>query len=258
MEIILLGTGAAWPDAYRCAPAFLLKFNNTPFLIDCGGGTNHQLMKAECPPSQIKHIFFTHMHIDHCVEFPSLVFGAYLTGKKDGFDVYGPQGTKHFTKSIFDDTYDFAQPMMKRLRNKDIEINAKEVEQGTFFEDSGVSVEAIPVKHGIPSLAFKFTAGEKSVVFSGDTAPCENIIEISKNADLLIIECSFPEEVGSKPGHCIPSEVADIALKANVRKLILTHLFPNCRGKEQEMINTVKKSFSGPVQIGSDLDLIEL
>lgn len=253
MELFTLGTGAAWPDGDRSAPAFLVKHNGIPYLVDCGGGTNHQLMKVGCKPSDITHILFTHIHIDHCVEFPSLVFGAYLTGKVGSFKVYGPAGVKHFTDSIFDDTYDFAKNMMRNLRKLEIDVQTKEFESGKVLENDGLLIEALPVEHGIETLAFRFTAEGKVLVFSGDTQPCENIVNISKNADVLVIECSFPESSGLKKGHCIPSQVGQIAEQANVKKVILTHLFPVCKGKEDEIVMEVKKHYSGEVIIAQDL-----
>lgn len=256
MQLTLLGTGGAWPDADRSAPAFLFENDGQNFLIDCGGGTAHQLMKANIKPAILKNILFTHMHIDHCVEFPSLVFGGYLTGKEGAYNVYGPKGTAHFTTSIFEQTYSFAVPMMKKLRNKDIDINTKEISEGVFFEENGLQISCIPVEHGMPSLAYRFQSAEKSIVLSGDTAPCDNIIKIASNADIFCVECSFPEDSGPKPGHCIPSEVGKIAQEAKAKKVVLVHLFPPCKGKEDSIIADVKKHYNGVVEIGYDLQRV--
>lgn len=254
MRLLTLGTGAAWPDGDRSAPAFAVVVNNEAYLVDCGGGTSHQLMKVGINPSSITNIFLTHIHIDHCVEFPSIVFGAYLTGKKGSFKVYGPEGVKHFTDSIFDDTYDFAKKMMEKLRGLEIKIETQEYTEGVVYNNNGLIVTTLPVQHGINTLAFKFVADGKTLVFSGDTAPCDNIIEIAKDADVLVIECSFPESAGIKKGHCIPSQVGKIASSACVKKVILTHLFPVCKGKESEIIADVKKYYDGDVTIANDLD----
>lgn len=254
MKLFTLGTGAAWPDGDRSAPAFLVVVNDEPYLIDCGGGTSHQLMRVGVKPSSITNIFLTHVHIDHCVEFPSIVFGSYLTGKQGSFNVYGPTGVKHFTESIFDDTYDFAKTMMQKLRGLEISINTSEFMDGVVFSNDDLTVTALPVQHGIETLAFKFVADGKTLVFSGDTAPCDNIVEIAKDADVLVIECSFPESSGIKKGHCIPSQVGEIAATARAKKIILTHLFPVCKGKEEEIIEEVKKHYNGEVFIANDLD----
>ena len=253
MLVTLLGTGGPWPDPDRNGSAYLLQYNGKPYLIDCGGGVNRQLMKVQVPPSQLDNIFLTHLHIDHCFEYPSLVFGAYLTGKEGSYHLFGPEGTAHFASSIFQDTYDFAIPTIKKILGKDISIIMKEVTGGVVLEDNGLIVEAISVNHRINALAYKYSAQGKSVVFSGDTAPCENIVIIAQNADVLIIECSFPEAFGPNPVHCIPSQVGAIAQKAHVKKVVLTHLFPPCKGHEEEIIADVKKIFDGPVVVGQDL-----
>ena len=254
MKLFTLGTGAAWPDGDRSAPAFLVIVNDEPYLIDCGGGTSHQLMKIGIKPASITNIFLTHIHIDHCVEFPSIVFGSYLTGKQGAFKVYGPNGVKHFADSIFNDTFDFAKSMMKKLRGLDICIETQEFSEGIVFSNDDLTVSALPVQHGIETLAFKFNADGKTLVFSGDTAPCDNLVQIAKDADALVIECSFPESSGEKKGHCIPSQVANIATSANVKKIILTHLFPVCKGKENDIISEIKKNYVGEVVIANDLD----
>jgi ribonuclease BN (tRNA processing enzyme) len=111
----------------------------------------------------------------------------------------------------------------------------------------------LPVEHGINTLAYRFVANGKKLVFSADTAPCDNLIKIAKDADVLVIECSFPESSGVKNGHCIPSQVGAVANQANAKRVILTHLFPVCKGKENEMIAEIKKQYSGEVIVASDL-----
>ena len=90
-------------------------------------------MKAGVPPSSLDLILLTHIHVDHCVEFPSLIFGAYLTGKEGKFHLYGPEGTKHFATSVFADTYDFAIPMMRKLRTKEIDVDTQEISSGNIL-----------------------------------------------------------------------------------------------------------------------------
>ena len=100
-----------------------------------------------------------------------------------------------------------------------------------------------------------FSVGDKCVVFSGDTGPCASIVEVSKGADLLVIECSFPKDLG--PRHCTASDVGEIADDAGVKDVVLMHLFPPCRGREEEMVAEVKKHYSGRVRAGKDLDVIK-
>jgi ribonuclease BN (tRNA processing enzyme) len=119
-----------------------------------------------------------------------------------------------------------------------------------------LSIEATPVTHGIPAVAYRFTSEGKSVVLSGDTAPCDNSVAISREADLLVIECSFPEQTGPKPGHLIPSQVGAIASEAKAKRVVLVHLFPTCKGKEESMIADVRRFYGGPVEVGNDMQSI--
>lgn len=262
MKVILLGTGAAWPDAKRSGPAFLVQHKNKNYLIDCGPGVGNQLAKAGIKPSTIDHIFFTHIHIDHCVDFPSFVFASYLTGKEGPYLVYGPPGTQKFTKNIFDKVYDFADEMMYSIRKKHIEIDTTEVEGGKVFEDDGLVVETTEVVHSdqkeIRNLAYKFSAEGKSVVFSGDTEPCENLLDLAKGTDLLVIENSFPEDFGVFIGHCIPSQISDVLKQTKAKKVVLVHLFPTCDGKEEKIVEIIQKDYAGEVVIGEDLNVFEI
>ncbi|MDD5739141.1 MAG: ribonuclease Z [Candidatus Peribacteraceae bacterium] len=257
MHFTLLGTGGAWPDAERSSPAFLFEHDDRRILIDCGGGTCRQLMRAGTPPSTLTDILLTHTHIDHCVEFPSLVFGAYLTGKTGEFRARGAKGTAHYCTSIFRDAFDFAPPMMKKLRKLDIDIDAKDVEDHETLTIGDVKVECASMDHGFPAMGFRFSVGGKTIVHSGDTQPCQAITELARGADVLIMECSFPETMGPRPFHCIPSQVGRIAQEADVGRVVLVHLFPPCNGKEKEMIEDVRKQYRGPVEVGQDLQVIQ-
>lgn len=256
MEFTLLGTGSAWPDVERSSPAFLLTHGDQRILVDCGGGTCRQLVGAGISLGTLTDILLTHTHIDHCVEFPALVFSAYLAGKTNRFNVQGATGTKHFCESVFRDTYDFAASMMKQLRKVDIKIDAHDLEDHATLTFGDVSARCAYVEHGFPSVGYRFSAAGKTLVHSGDTQPCEAIVALARGADVLVIECSFPEDMGPKPNHCIPSQVGKIAQEAGVGRVVLVHLFPPCKGKEAGIVQEVQKHFAGPVEIGEDLQII--
>jgi ribonuclease BN (tRNA processing enzyme) len=257
-RVTLLGTGAAWPDAQRNAPGFLVESGADKMLIDCGGGTSHQLMRRNVHPALIDHGFLTHLHIDHVVEMPSLIFGSYLTQKQGPYHIYGPTGTKRHMGLLFDALFEYARPLLRQLRNKEIEIETTEVDNGDVISINSLQVRAAAVEHGIPAVAYRFEANNHAVVFSGDTEPCENLVNLANNADLLVVECSFPENTGPKKGHLIPSQVGKIAQSANVKQVILTHLFPVCDGKEKEILSVIRQYYRGPVKIGKDAMSVEI
>lgn len=253
VKAIVLGSGAAWPDAKRNPPGFAVVVDDEALLFDAGGGTAAQLMRAGIKPASIKHYFLSHIHIDHCVEFPSLVLGSYLTGKKDELYVYGPPGVQKWCNGLIDDVYYFTRSMAKKLRGVDIDIRVTEVAPGLVVETPKWKVTTAKVKHTIETFAYRVDAEDGSITYSGDTAPCQELIDLAQGSDILLQDCAFPDHVGEKPAHSIPRQVGEIARQANVRKVVLFHMFPICEGHEQEMVNSVKSSFSGEVIMSEDL-----
>lgn len=253
MKLILLGTGAARPDPERAPPSQVIIVDDEPILIDCGGGASINLTKVGITLSTIQNILLTHLHIDHCVDYPSIIFGGYLTGRTKEVNVFGPKGVINFSKTLFNSVYSYAAPLIHRAKGVEINLNVNEVNNGLIYETQNWEAICAPVIHGtMDSLAFRINSKGKSIVISGDTEPCENLIKLAKNADILVHECSFPDEGGERPGHTIPSQVGEIASEANVKKVVLTHLFPPCKGHEIDMIKSVQNKYSGDVIIGED------
>lgn len=259
MKLILLGTGAARPDAARSAPSQVVVINNKPILIDCGGGTAMRLMQAKISPPSIESILFTHLHADHCSEYPSIVHAMWLMNRKSALSVFGPRGTAKMHSVFFNELFTYAYPSIKKIKGIDMDVRIKEVGEGVVQEQGAAKISATQVIHGaIETLAYRFDANDKSIIISGDTAPAQSLVNLAKGADLLVHECSFPDERGETPDHTIPRQLGEIAAKAQVKKVVLSHLFPECSGKEETMVQSVRKSFGGEVVAGKDLMEFEL
>lgn len=259
MKLILLGTGAARPDAVRSAPSQVLVIKDKPMLVDCGGGTATRLMQAKISPPSVESIFFTHLHADHCSEYPSLLHAMWLMNRKSALGVFGPKGTAKMHWTLFNEIFTYAYPSIKRLKGVDMDVRVREIGEGVVQENSAVKISAVRVVHGaIETLAYRFDSGGSSIVISGDTAPAQSLIDLASGADLLVHECSFPDEHGETSDHTIPRQLGEIAAKAQVKKVVLSHMFPECAGKEDAMVQSVKKSFSGEVIAGKDLMEFEL
>jgi ribonuclease BN (tRNA processing enzyme) len=122
------------------------------------------------------------------------------------------------------------------------------------FDD--FNVETLPVEHNPESIAYRITASDgASVVYSGDTDFSDNLVMLSKEADLLICESALPDELKVR-GHLTPSLAGEIAKRANVRKLVLTHFYPEC-----DLVDVKKecrKTYSGPLMLAEDLMTINI
>ncbi len=114
---------------------------------------------------------------------------------------------------------------------------------------SDFSVETLPLNHSVPSVGFRVNAGGRLLSYSGDTDYCANIVQLGRNADLLILECSFPEE-RKKEGHLTPSLAGRIAREASCRKLLLTHFYPVFQG--HDILKECRKEFAGEILMAED------
>ena len=117
-------------------------------------------------------------------------------------------------------------------------------------------VQSAPVEHNPESIAYRVTGpGGHSVVYSGDTDTSENLIALSKDADLLICESALPDDFRVK-GHLTPSLAGDIATRAGVKKLVLTHFYPEC--DQADIEQECRKTYDGPLVLAEDLMEIEI
>jgi ribonuclease BN (tRNA processing enzyme) len=256
MRVVIIGSGASWPDSERSSPSQVIMVGKDSLLFDCGPGSGMNLMKAGISPEKIDQVFLTHLHIDHSLELASIIFTGYLTGRKQKVDLYGPTGTMNFCQSLFETLYPSAPEIIRRMQADGWNVAAHEVTRGPVCQSESYVVLSAPVEHGIPAVAYRIETQEGEVVISGDTRPSNSLVELAKGADLLIHECSFPDdmiEIARRTNHSVASEVGEVAHRAGVRKVVLTHLFPQYKGREKEMIESVNSKFDGEVIAGYDL-----
>jgi len=245
-------------------PGFLIEHQDKKYLIECGPGITNQIKKAGFNPVEIDNVFLTHFHVDHIIEFPFFVKSTYLTGRSGPINVYGPTGMNEFMDNLMNKTCYYIPPLIRKLRDKEVVLNVKEFDKGVILEEDNLKVEALNVLHDESVLkimktnCYKFSVDGKSIVISGDFEACKALTDMSKDVDILIAECSMPEEVGYKPGHCLPSALGKLAQDAKVKKVVVMHLFPPHRGKEQEAIDIIKEYFTGEVVIANDFDVFEV
>ena len=256
MKITFLGTGSIIPTKKRSYSGLLIDVGDK-LLFDCGPSVLEKLTRINQSIFDIEHLFITHYHIDHMNDIlPLIMSRAFdpVTGspkKAKELNIYGPEGLRDLINSFFS---------LEKFRKTEKDLNLlnclklKEVRDG-LVEQKDWSVSCAPTEH-FNGVAYKVEAG-KTVVYSGDTTPCDSLIELARDCDLLIHECSYPDEylVGL---HTSPSQLGEIASKANVKKLILNHLYPICEGKEDDMIKKIKEKFDGEIAIAEDFMVVEL
>lgn len=254
IKIKLLGTGGPVPFKHHGSPSILVEVGDSKLLVDCGPGTGIKLSSINVAHSDIDKILLTHFHMDHCHELPSLVFSSLLSGRDKPIHIYGPQGLKQLYNLFFDTAYPYLMPLAKMVNKTFPKIVLHEYENGVVFDEPGLSVVATQVKHGdTPSYGFRFEAGKSQLAISGDTVACPSLIELASGCHTLIQDCAFTDASAGNPFHATPKDVGVVASESGVKKVILVHLFPQCKGHEEEMVKSVKKNYAGEVEIGIDM-----
>jgi len=253
ITVTILGSGTCVPSLERSSCSVLVEAEDSKILIDCGPGTMRRLLENGTEIYDISHILISHFHPDHTGELMSFLFANKYP---DGFrreiplSIIGGSGLSEFYgghKKIYGEWIDIVPNILNLI---EIDKNNRSKEFNDF------TLEMIPVEHNEESLAFKII-GEKgtSLIYSGDTDYCSNLIDIAGDTDLLICESSLPDELKVK-GHLTPSEAGEIASKANVKQLLLTHFYPECDKADIE--KQCRRNYKGPLIIGKDLMKIYL
>lgn len=279
-QVILLGTkGGPTPSPLRAAPSNVVLVDGRPYVIDCGNGVAIQLAKAGVPLGGIDAIFLTHQHSDHNADLGNLVFLAWATSLKTPVHLYGPPP---IAKMMDDFAAMNAVDIETRQREegrppfKPLIVTNELTAGGFVMEDDRVRVTCTLVDHYTlkPSFAYRFdttsSEGRRSIVFSGDTTYSDALIELAKDADVLVHEVMYlpalekmMATIDNAPtlldhlikSHTTTEQLGRIAQAAGVKTLVLSHFVPGGDPSITDAMWTadVRKTFSGRIVVGRDL-----
>lgn len=252
--VTILGSGTCVPSLKRSSAAALVQTGGDQILLDLGAGTIRRLLEAGYGVFTITHVLITHFHPDHTGELASFLFSNKYPNsslRERPLTLVGGPGFSNFFKGLASAYGDWIQLHSEKVRW--MELHPEEF-GGIDFKDFSLSWS--PVSHNPESLAYRIrdTSG-KVIVYSGDTDVCESLKDLAKDADLLICESALPNEK-KLSGHLTPLFACGIAAGAQVKKLVLTHFYPEC--DEVDMIEECRRVYDGPILLAEDLMEIEL
>ncbi len=251
MKVSLLGTGTSLPDPNRVQSGVLVEAGEQTLLLDIGSGILQRMTQSRVDLASIDHVFISHFHIDHCSDFLSFCQSLWLLGYDKTLELYAPPRMREWSRGI----YDIAFPY---LREK-LLVEKRVLKEDDAVHLGPVTVSTAPTTHStLESRAFRVEHEGKSLVYSSDTAPCREVIELTKGADILIHECNWLDGDHPKGVHTSPSELADIVERAEPRKVIINHVAPEVVAKEKQVIATVGRRTRAEVVLGQDLMTITL
>lgn len=286
MEIIFLGTSSAMPSNHRNHSAIALKAFGEIMLFDCGEGTQRQMSRVKVSPMKVDKIFLTHFHGDHFLGLPGIIQSMAFRGRKEPLHIFGPDGLSELIECIknmgyFALSFEIHAHELKNgvvLEEDDYIVTCCNTEHSVpnlsycitekrapkFLRERAIACGVKPgpdfgkLQRGIPVKVSDVTVTPEQVlgkerkglkiVYSGDTRPCDQMVEFAKDADLLIHESTFDnrnESKANETGHSTAAEAAEIAKKSGVQKLILTHIstrYKDASTLESEAISVFKNT----------------
>lgn len=268
-RVVLLGTGTPNPDADRMGPAVAIISGGHVYLVDCGAGVARRAKQAGFEMKQLTRLFVTHLHSDHTIGLPDVIFTPAVTGREQAFELYGPPGLEAMTGHVM---AAWKEDIEIRLHGGEPSVpegyvvRAHDVLPGEIYRDDAVRVTAIPVAHGTwkHAYGFKFEAKDKVIVISGDTTYCERLLEAARGCDILVHEVyaqkgwekrSPPWRAYHAAFHTSAPDVGRLAAEARPKKLVLYHQLPMGESPEQ-VLAEVRQKFSGEIVYGRDLEVV--
>lgn len=300
-EIIFLGTSASAPSAKRNLPALVIKHDEFRFLVDCGEGTQRQILQSGIGFKRLNRILITHGHLDHILGLAGLLSTFMRWESIDELEIFG-------SRSALDRIRDLLFGVVLRGQQPPMPLLFNALERGVFIDESDFTVTAFPVLHrGSESLGFvfeekgrcpflaekaeelqipqgpwrrdlaeglaatlpdgrriepemvlgEFKPGTRLVVV-GDTGDTDSLLEVCKDADGLVIEATYLEEeaeMGRQFGHLTARRAAELAARAGVKQLYLTHV--SRRYREKDILAEAQAYFPN-VQVARDFDTFQV
>lgn len=273
-SVILLGSGTPVPNPAAQGPAVAVVVRDRIFLFDAGAGVVRQMAAAGLPVrgGPVTALFLTHLHSDHTLGYPDLIFTTWVMGRRVPLKVVGPPGTRAMTDHLL-----AAWKEDIAVRTNGLEhgvpggyrVEVRETRGGVVYDSAGVRVTAIPVEHGSWAYAFgyRIDAPDRSIVISGDTRPSPELERAAQGVSLLLHEVYAGARLAPEPRpggeewprymrafHTSDRELGALAARAHPGILVLYHIL-RMGGSDEELLAGVRSGgYTGRVAIGMDLD----
>ncbi len=272
-QVVLLGTGTPNADPARSGPAVAVVVDETAYLVDAGAGVVRRAAAAwqmgvdGLSVDRLRHLFLTHLHSDHTIGLPDLMFTPWEMGRREPLAVFGPRGTVRMTEHLL---AAYGEDIRERVEGLEpthpmgYQVNATDIEEGVVYEDRGVTVEAFAVDHGSwPAVGYRFETQDLTIVISGDTASAEKNLDAYRGCDVLIHEVQSDAGLARRSPawrryhaahHTMASELAAVASEVEPGLLVLYHQLTH-GVSEEELLAEVRRGYDGEVVSGRDLDV---
>lgn len=241
-KITILGSANAVAKADQQNAHILFETNSRKIMVDCGDHSAASLAKAGVAINQITDLILTHFHADHVGSLPLVIMDMWLEKRTIPLNIYGLSITIDKANKLLD-LFDW----QKWTNMFPVEFVAVgESGNPTMIVDDEITVSALPVVHLIPTIGLRFEfIGRRTITYSCDTEPCDNLYTLADKADVLLQEAAGPGK-----GHTSPGQAGEIATHCGVKQLVLIH-YESRQGK-QHLLSEAQAKFSGQVLVAED------
>lgn len=254
LTLTVLGCGSSIPSAERLPPAYhVATSDGQQWLLDAGAGSTFRLAQAGHREADLDHVFISHTHQDHIAGLLPLLQGlgsAEGAARQRPLQIHGPEAVKDYLDQTIALELISAPPFP-------IEFNL--LHDGDSFSSGALRAHLRSMHHSRPALGLRLELDGVVFVYSADTGPCAAALELAHDADLLLMEASFPAGQDSEY-HLTTAQAGDIARRAGVRSLLLTHLFPESLALPADTLETQVRAsgYAGVLRVARDLDVIPI
>lgn len=247
MQLVVVGSGTAVPHPERVGSAHYVEAVGARVILDCGPGAVHHLARFRLPWPELTHVLLSHFHTDHIADVPTLLFGlkhGLEAPRETPLEVIGPPGTRELLDR-------FAAAYGDYVLEPGFDLRVREAAPPTVLElCPGVLARVIATPHTPESQGYRIETRGAALGYTGDTGFGEELAGGMEGVDVLLTECSLPDDSGME-SHLTPSTAAALARIARPRQLLLTHLYPQV--ERQDVPALVRSAgWDGPVRVVHD------
>jgi ribonuclease BN (tRNA processing enzyme) len=252
VRLTTVGTGTVAPHPTRVCSGHLVQSGPVTLLMDCGSGVVHRLAALELPWTDITHVAITHFHADHIADLAMLCYAfryGQLPPRRAPLTLIGPPGLRDLIDRL-------ALVFGTWLHAPGYPMHVVECGPGEPLPLSdALTLEACAVPHTAESVAYSVSDGTTRLVYSGDTGFDLALATWAEGCNLLLLECSLPDEMAIA-SHLTPAQCGEVAARAMPGRLVLTHFYPPVEAVD--IAGEVARHFAGSVVLATDGWFIDL
>lgn len=242
-RFLILGSANAIPKTGQDNTHLLIDSTNKLIMVDCGNNPVAKLVEAGRSILNVTDLVLTHFHADHVGSLPLLIMDMWLEKRTEPLIIHGLQVTLDKANQLLEIFSWQDWPGMFPVIFRAI----PDVGEHAMITDADFKIDALPVKHLVPTIGIRVKfPGDKVVAYSCDTEPCDNLMLLAKDADVLL-----QESAGEAKGHTSAEQAGQVAQQAGVKKLVLIH-YDN-RVDELYLRNAAAKHFTGEIVLAEDM-----